>query len=167
MSSNKDPETKGIHAVLVLEMIGRPPEYLNEAMSKVITNIDEEKGVEVLSKKINDPVQLKDNKEFFSTFAEVDIKVEEIANLAILMFKYMPAHIEILQPELIALTNNGWSDILSELVRRLHGYDEVARVLDYQNQELKKKIEELTKGKVSDNKTEEKPNKKDKKSKKD
>jgi len=143
-SKNKDDrETKGIQAVLVLEMIGRPAEYIKESMNKVIEEMEKENGVQVTSKSVKEPVELKENKEFFTTFAEVEIEVEEIANLAILMFKYMPAHVEIIEPELIALTNNGWGDILSELTRRLHGYDEVARVLQYENAELQNKIKEL------------------------
>jgi len=60
------------------------------------------------------------------------------------MFKYMPANVEVMEPELIALSNNGWSDILSELTRRLHGYDEVARVLQVKNEQLEQKLKELT-----------------------
>jgi hypothetical protein len=59
------------------------------------------------------------------------------------MFKYMPAHIEIIQPELIALSNNGFNDILNELTRRLHGYDEIARIMQIEKQILLKKIQEL------------------------
>ena len=114
--------------------------------------MDEEIGTKVLSSEIKEPIELKDNKEFFSTFSEIEIEVEEIANLAILLFKYMPAHIEIIEPELIALTNNGWNDIMNELTRRLHGYDEVARVLQFQNAELQKKLETLSPKKESENK---------------
>jgi hypothetical protein len=141
---NEELETKGIKAMIILEMIGRPADYLQESMKKIISAMDSEKSTKVISQNIKEPIELKDNKEFFTTFAEIEIRVEEIANLAILMFKYMPAHIEIIEPELIALTNNGWGDILSELVRRLHGYDEVARVLQYKNTELEKKLKELS-----------------------
>ena len=55
----------------------------------------------------------------------------------------MPAHIEVVSPELIALTNNGWGDILSELTRRLHAYDEVARVLRFENGQMQEKLKEL------------------------
>ena len=143
MSSHKDEETKGIRAMLVLDIIGKPAEHLVKTLENLIGQIDAEKGVSVKSKTIKEPVLLKDNKEIYTTFAEVEVEVEEISYLAILMFKFMPAHIEILEPELIALTNSGWSDILSELIRRLHGYDEVARVLQFQNAQLKKKLEEL------------------------
>jgi len=46
-------------------------------------------------------------------------------------------------PELIALTNNGWNDVLNELTRRLHGYDEIARVLQIEKNVLEKKLREI------------------------
>jgi hypothetical protein len=124
-----------------------------KTLEDIIKNIDEEKGVTVLGKKINEPVLMKDNKEFYTTFAEIDLEVEDILYLTIIMFKYMPAHIEVLEPELIALTNNGWTDILSELTRRLHGYEEIARILQLQNSKMQKKLKELV-----DNKNQGSPN---------
>ena len=153
MSSNKEDEKKkGILATIILEIIGRPPEHLVETLQDIIKRIDEEKGVEVLNKKINEPVLMKDSKEFYTTFAEVELEVEDILHLAIIMFKYMPAHIEVIEPELIALTNNGWTDILSELTRRLHSYEEVARVIRIENVKMKKKLQEV----LNENKEQEK-----------
>lgn len=143
MKQLKDMETKGIKAMLVLEIIGRPAKHLVETLEELIKQMDEEKGVIVREKKINEPAEMKDQKEFYTTFAEVEVEVEEILYLALLMFKYMPAHIEVISPGLIALTNNGWSEILSELVRRLHSYDEVAKILKLQNNQLQEKLKEF------------------------
>jgi len=148
--SSIDDETKGIGAMLIIEVIGKPPEHLTETLNKIIEKIGEENNVEVVSKKIKEPVLMKDQKDFYTSFAEVEIKVEEIVILAGLMFKYMPAHVEIISPELIALTNNGWTEILSELIRRLHGYDEVARILQVEKGVLEKKLKELLPKKEED-----------------
>jgi hypothetical protein len=144
-SDKKEREDRGkwIRSTIILEIIGKPPEYLVKTLEEIIKNIDEEKGVEVTGKKINEPILMKDSKEFYTTFAEVDLEVEDILYLSIIMFKYMPAHIEVLEPELIALTNNGWTEILSELTRRLHGYEEIARMLQLQNSKMQKKLKEL------------------------
>lgn len=139
-------ETKGINAILVFDVIGKPPEHLTETLNEIIKKIDEEKGVSIKGKKINEPVFMKDQKEFYTSFAEVEVEVEEILYLAMLMFKYMPAHVEIISPELITLTNNGWSEILTELIRRLHGYDEIARVIQMEKSILEKKLKELMDG---------------------
>lgn len=140
---NEEDRPKGICSVIILEIIGKPPEYLIQELERIIKEIDEEKGIHVTGKKINEPLLMKDSKEFYSTFAEIELEAEDILYLSIIMFKYMPAHIEILEPELIALTNNGWTDILSELTRRLHGYDEVARVMQLQNNQMQKKLNDL------------------------
>lgn len=160
MNKSDERETKGIKAVLIIEVLGRPPEHLTETLNNLINKIDAEKNVSVQSKKINEPKPMKDQKEFYTSFAEVEVEVEEILYLAILMFKYMPAHIEIIYPELIALTNNGWNDILNELTRRLHGYDEVAKILQFEKAVLEKKLREALEGKTN---VEEKPKTKKKK----
>lgn len=157
-NSDKKELDKGkcIKATIILEIIGKPPEHLVKTLEDIIKSIDEEKGVCVTGKKINEPLLMKESKEFYTTFAEIDLEVEDILYLSIIMFKYMPAHIEVLEPELIALTNNGWTDILSELTRRLHGYEEIARIIQIQNANMQKKIQEL----ISNKKEEKEKNKK-------
>jgi len=54
----------------------------------------------------------------------------------------MPAHVEVVSPESLILTNNDYGDILSELTRRLHKYDEVVRVVQMEKDILEKKVEE-------------------------
>jgi hypothetical protein len=138
MSSNEH-----VKAVLILDIIGRPPKYLLENLERIIEEMGKEKGVSIKSKKIKEPVAMKESKEFYTTFGEIEVETEDILYLAALMFKYMPAHIEVISPETIALSNNGWGDILSELARTLHSYDEVSRILQIEKQELLNKIQEL------------------------
>ena len=145
-------ETKNISVVFILEIIGRPKEHLTETLDKIIKELDEEKRVSVKSKKINEPVLMKDQKDFYTSFAEVEIEIEKILDLAILVFKYMPAHVEIIYPEIIALQNNDWNDILNELARRLHGYDEVARIIQTEKIILEKKLRDILENNNNNNK---------------
>lgn len=146
-------EEKGINAIFILETIGKPPEYLIETLNKIIDEIDKEKGVSVKRKEIKQPILMKDKIEildkektqqesFYTTFAEIEVEVEDILYLAVLMFKYMPSHIEIISPEFIVLSNTGWNDILNELTRRLHGYDEIARIMQVEKAILEKRLRE-------------------------
>jgi len=141
MNSTEDNE--GIRAMLILEIVGRPKEHIIESLEKIIKEMDNEKDINIISKKINEPVLMKDRKDFYTSFAEVEVQAEKILNFMILIFRYMPAHVEILYPEIIALQNNDWNDILSELVRRLHGYDEVARVISTEKMILEKKLRDM------------------------
>lgn len=139
MISKKD-DKKLINAVMILDIIGTPAEHLVATLQQMINDIDAEKGVAVTDKKINEPLLMKDQKDFYTTFAEVEVEVEDMLYLAILMFKYMPAHIEVISPEVLPMTNTGWNDILNELTRRLHAYDEVARILGVEKDILEKKL---------------------------
>jgi hypothetical protein len=166
-SDKKDLETKGIRVALVIEVMGRPPEHLIQTLNGLIEQMGKEKGVRVISKDIKKPIVIEGKKDFYTSFAEIEVEIEQILYLAILLFKYMPAHIEIISPELIALTNNGWNDILNELTRRLHGYDEVAKILQFQNFQLREKLKdngikeesEKIEKKKEDKKTDSKPKK--------
>ena len=142
MSLKDNLATKGIKVIFILEIIGKPKEHLVATLEKLIENMNKEKGIKILEKKIKEPIEMKNNKDFFTTFAEIEIEAEEIFQIAILMFKYMPANIEIIEPELIALSNNGWNELLNELTRRLHAYDEVARVLQMQTAKLQRELKE-------------------------
>lgn len=135
---------KTITVSFILEAIGRPKEHLVEALEEIIKQIDAEEKVSVVSKKIHEPIVMKDQKEFFTTYAEIEIEIEELLRLIALIFKYMPANIEVISPEKLIFENNDVSEILSELARKLHGYDELARVMQADRKQLLKKIEELT-----------------------
>jgi hypothetical protein len=146
---------KKVKALLVVEVLGRPKENVISALEDITKKIGEEKGVEVKEKTVHEPVELKDHKDLFTTYAEIEVEIEGIFQVVALMFKYMPSHIEILQPEKITLTNNDWGEVLNVLTRNLHKYDEVTRVLQNEKMILEKKLKELL-GQKDEKKVEEK-----------
>jgi len=172
----KDEKQK-IHALIILEVIGKPKEFLVETLESLAKQMDNEQGVVVKSKNIKEPkkmegtkiadaskesLKIEEQKDFYVSFAEIEIEIEDLFNLVFLMFKYMPAHIEIFSPEIIALTNNGWNEVLNELIRRLHGYDEIARILQVEKAVLENKLKGILTQNQEENKAK-KPAKKKKK----
>lgn len=141
MSSHKEI-AHNLSAIMVIEVMGRPKEHLIEMLEKMATDIDNEKGVEVVSKKIHEPKELEKHKDLFSAFIEVEINVEQAMLLAILMFKYMPSHVEVIEPEKFEIAAYQFGDMLSEITRRLHQYDELLRVYQVEKIALEKKLKE-------------------------
>ena len=137
MSGN---ETTKITAMMMIEVLGRPKEHLIETLKDLIKKIGEEKGVKVVDFKIKEPTLAKDQKDLYTTFAEIEVEVDQPQILSVLMFKYMPAHIDVIEPENIRLTNNSFADILSELTRRLHGYEEIVRVMQAEKKMLENQM---------------------------
>ena len=136
MSSDKEK----VKAVMIIEVLGKPKEHLMETLEDFAKKIAEEKRVKIVEKKIKEPVLLKDQKDFFTSYMEVEVELDEIFLLSGLMFKYMPAHIEILSPENLILSNNDFGSILNELTRRLHGYDEIVRVVQAEKKILENQL---------------------------
>jgi len=140
---SSEDNKKKVSAILVLEVLGRPPEFLTETLNNLIKAVGEEKGTIVKEAKINSPTELKDQKGFYVSFTEIEVEVEEILYLAILMFKYMPAHVEIVSPANINLPISSWNDIFNELVRRLHGYEEIAKMMQTEKVILENQLRTL------------------------
>lgn len=132
-----------INALFILDIIGKPAEYLLESLERIIKEMEKEKGVSLISKEIKEPVIMGDQKDFYTTFSEIEIEVDNISTLVFLMFKYMPAHVEIISPSMFAMTNNVLNEVLNELVRKLHGYDELSRIMQVEKRILIEKILEL------------------------
>lgn len=154
MKKKNNEEGLKIHANLILEILGRPPEHLVESLNKIIGQIDNEKSVKVIKRDVKEPKKIKrpekketdpqNNQDFYTSFGEIEIEIESLSALNFLMFKYMPAHIEIISPESLTLKNGEWNDILNELARKLHRYDEIARVLQIEKNVLEKKLKAMT-----------------------
>ncbi len=134
-----------IEAIVMIEILGKPPEHLVSTLEEIISKIEKEIGLNVKEKKIHEPKELKENKELYTTFAEIVIEAEKISQIVALAFKYAPAHIEITNPEEILMSNHEWNDTLNGILMIIHKYDEVARILQNENKILAKRLEELSK----------------------
>ncbi len=154
-----------IRALLIIEVMGRPAEHLTEALNDIITRIDAEKDVSVVVKKVNEPIELENQKGLYSNFAEIEVEVKTPMIIADLMFRYMPAHVEIISPENFYTTNVNYTQIMSEIARRLHVYDNIARVLQMEKSMLEHKLAELSQKPAVESTAKEKPVKKDSKEK--
>ncbi|MBD3247103.1 hypothetical protein GF378_00600 [Candidatus Pacearchaeota archaeon] len=155
MSSDK----KKIRAIFMMEVLGKPPEHLKKTLENISEKLNQEKEVEVKEKEIHDAKELEKKKGFYTCFSEIEFETDSIVRVVGLMFKYMPAHIEIISPEKISLNNNDFTMLFNELARRLHAYDEVTRVAQAQRNKLAKKLKEVMGSEESEN-----SNKKEKKS---
>jgi len=141
MSSDENKNV--VKAVFIIEILGKPPEHLVSTLENIIQGINQEKGVKVINKNIREPIELKENKEFYTSFAEVEVETEDISQFIMLVFKYMPAHIELVSPERLVLTNADLNETLNELVMKLHGYDEIARGVEMEKKILENKLREV------------------------
>ncbi len=150
---------------IVLEILGRPKEHILEALNTLIERIGSEKGVKILNKRINEPIEVKDSKDLFTTFAELDLEVDSLVQYFGILFAYMPAHIEIIKPEKLSLSNFDLNEIGNRLAQRLHDYDAITKNSMLERDAIMRKLYEVAphlfpKQSLDSQKSKEKPKKK-------
>lgn len=133
-----------IHAFMIFEILGRPKETVSEALETVITKLGSEKGVKINHKTLHEPITVKDSKDVFTAFAEVEVEMDSMANYFGIIFAYMPSSVEIIEPEKLNISNADLNDLAHVLIQRLHNYDAVVKHVQLERIRLLEKIKEIS-----------------------
>ena len=148
----KEKLSKGYLKVhLMFEIVGKPAEFIDETIKKLIEELEKEKGLEVLEKNIGNakPYEIKtengEKTDLFSTYAEANILIESLKRLTEIIFDYMPSSIEICEPTEIKMKVQDTNLLLNELSTKLHQYDLSNKQLVYQRNILFEKLKGLKK----------------------
>lgn len=155
-----------IRALMIVEMIGRPKEHLEETLKEYIKKISSEKGMTLINEKLHEPKKIEHKKdenkeieasknpgalgketkieaELFSTFAEIEFETDDINILMRLILFYMPSHIEILSPDKLEIENFDLNSFFNEIIRKMHEYDGIAKSMVMENKILKEKFQQI------------------------
>lgn len=154
-----------IRAVMIIEIAGRPPEHIKEALKAHVGVMKNMKGVKYISELFSDAKLVDKEKEIYSCFAEVEVEVETFLKLTELMFDFLPASIEVLEPESMRFNSQEATMFLSDLCGRLHKYDEIAKIAQMKNNQLMQHLQRFQQV-IAQQKVEKEKNSKPKKEKK-
>lgn len=128
---------------IILEILGRPPEHIKEALNTLTAKLGSENGIKIIEKTIHEPIPVKDSKDLFTTFADITLELESLINYFSIIFSYMPSHIELINPEKIILTNIDFNDLGNKLIQRMHDYDAITKKALNDNKILMEKLQEV------------------------
>jgi len=138
---------KKIRALFIFEIMGNPPEYIKTALEGFIDKLGTIKGVSIINKKVHEPklIEDKENKQkgLFTTFGETEIETDTLSTLFGITFHMLPSHVEIIEPEEIKLTNFELSPIITELAVKLHKYDEIAKTMIFEKENMLAHIRQM------------------------
>src|SRR3989338_1652579 len=138
-----------IHLILIYEILGRPKDYIKTTLEQLIDRIGENPRIKIIERKVHEPhvvneekvsssknnvdeekiKNIKIDEELFSTFAEVELEVDDLMMVFTLVLNTLPSSIEIIKPSELALKNFDLNSVLSELAIKLHKYDEITKAL--------------------------------------
>lgn len=123
---------------VVIEILGAPKEHVEKTLKLVMDKVKEQKYIKLLKEKV---FETKKVKQFWSTFVEMEMAMEDVNNLINFCFDFMPSSVEILEPEKFSVKVNYLNDLLNDLLARLHKYDMLLKNLHAENILLKRELE--------------------------
>jgi len=127
-----------IKAKIIIELLGKPKEHIEETMNKVLDELKDRKDVEILNKEVSEAKELE---KFFSIFSELEIKFENISTLLGVCFDFMPSSVEIISPNDLTFESKKMDDFLNDLLAKLHQESMALRNLHAENVLMKQKLE--------------------------
>lgn len=109
---------------VIVEILGAPKEHVEKTLKAVIEKIKEEEPLNVLSGKV---FKAKPQGRFFSMFTEMEILFNDFAHLADFCFNYLPSSVEIVEPEEFKTKSVNITNVLNDLLAKLHNADMVLK----------------------------------------
>lgn len=131
-----------IKARVIVEVVGKPKEHVEKTMKGFIEKIKSDPRMEILNEEI---APVKEEEEFFGTFAELEMKFKDMFILGNFCFDYMPSSIEVIEPEEFKISNRDIAAVFNDLQGKLHKVDMIAKQANIQNKNLKANMHGLLK----------------------
>jgi len=128
---------------IIIEIVGSPKEHASKVLETVLDKLRGEKGVKVMKENVGEPQELKELKGFWSTFADLEIEIEELEKLLDICFDYMPSSIEIIEPQSLNVDMRHMTNLVNDMLTRLHDYNMVIKNIHAENILLKKRLDSL------------------------
>jgi hypothetical protein len=132
-----------IKAIMIIEVAGRPPQYLTDSLKAHVEKLNSIKGVRLVSSKIAEARIIEEEKDLYTSFAEVEVETETLGKLMELVMDYMPSSVEIVEPSEICFNCHEASMLFNDLAGSLHKYDEIAKVARMQIQQLSQRLQQM------------------------
>jgi len=135
-------EKKEIKFRAIIEIMGRPAELLTETLNKTVEQLEKDEKVKVLRKEIFEPKET-DEKDIFSSFAELELAVESMEDLFEFIVNYIPSNIEIMSPSEIKMPIDEANSAINSFIIKFQKNNSLMKRASFENLFLKKKISEM------------------------
>jgi len=138
---NEKLEKGYIHTRVIIEVLGKPKDYVENALKIFVQKIKGDQDLEVLNEDYGDATEHEQNT--WTTFVELEMLMKDTLTMIGFCFDYMPASIEILAPENIKFKSQEFSRIINDLQGKLHHLDAMVKQFKVQNDFLRKNTRTL------------------------
>ncbi|MDD5133406.1 MAG: hypothetical protein PHD81_01185 [Candidatus Nanoarchaeia archaeon] len=124
----------------IIEIAGFPEEHIKKVMNEVMENLEKEKGIQVITKDVAEVKKVQET--LWSTFADLELQLDDMEVLTNFCFNYMPSSVEIIEPLKLDGEIKPIENMINDLLARLHNFTMYLKNLQAENILLKKQLEE-------------------------
>ena len=124
-----------------MEVIGHPEQHVNDVSLKVLEQLKKEDGITIINSNVNKAELVKEN--IFASHIEAELKVVGMLKLLTFCYDYLPSSLEVVDSEKIVMPVREVNAALSEMLRKLHGYNLMLHNLAETNKELLEKTKSV------------------------
>jgi hypothetical protein len=120
----KEKKERGYYlARSIIEIMGKPKEHIELSLKQYVAKISQDARYNLIQYKQEPATNVPDSKEMFTAFAEIEFLAKDLETLMNFVIDYMPASLEVLEPAKVVVDAPFPSNMLTELVGRLHLID--------------------------------------------
>jgi len=124
----------------IFEIAGFPEEHINKTIEMLSEKLEKEK-IKIIQKIMHPAKKVSDK--MFSSYIEMEFLLDSLSQLMGMIYDYLPSSIEIVEPDdPISDDPQAMTEILNDLIARLHRYSQQIQALTAQNRMLQKQIQE-------------------------
>lgn len=124
----------------ILEVVGKPKEYVENMLESYLVNIKEDETLMVVSQKTN---PASESEGVWSTFGEIELVIRGLTNLISFCINYMPSSIEIIKPENFNFEARVFTGFINDILSKLHVVDMMVKKVNTQNTNLLKNMDKI------------------------
>ena len=123
---------------VIIQMMGAPKKHIEDTIKLYVNKIKSEyKEIKIIKEYLSKAKKQEDDK-LYNVFAELEMEVNGIENLVWFCFDYMPASIEISEPEELIYSAKHFTDFINDFLAKLHRIDMSIKHLSAENKVLGK-----------------------------
>ena len=117
----------------ILEVVGKPQAHIEKTAKDIMKQIENDQMFDIISSDAHDSVEIEGTESLFTLFIEFDVLSDKYSRVYDFCFKYMPASIEVSDPETLKISASDSSGLVNDFVSKLHQVD---GIIKQKNQEL-------------------------------
>jgi hypothetical protein len=126
-----------IRCKVILEILGKPKEHVEETIKAYVDKIKSDSELIVLNADFSKADQKED---LWAIFAELEMVIKGIPKLIAFCFDYMPSSVEIIKPSELIMRKSTIEDFTNNLQSKLHNVDMIVKNLKNENYFLKQNM---------------------------